>query len=134
MKKQLFLISLVLVTVFLNGCATIFSGSRQTVRIESYPPGANIEIDGISHGITPATVSMRKSLNATSVVLTKEGYQTKLFSPSQEFDLVGILNIFFWPGFIIDAVNGSMMRFDSPYYQIKLEPVSEAVSSSGTNK
>jgi hypothetical protein len=122
MKKMLPMLSCVLAMYFLSSCATIFSGTRQTVRIESYPPGASVEIDGISHGTTPADVPMKKNLNQTSVVLNKDGYQTKTFSPTATFDVVSIINIFFWPGFIVDAVTGAIKKYDPLLYKINLEP------------
>lgn len=129
MKKLLLLLAPVLALFSLSGCATIFSGTTQIVRIESSPPGALVEINGVSHGTTPATVPMKKNLSQPSVVLTKEGYQSKVFSPTSTFDVVGILNILFWPGFAIDAVTGAMMKYDQLLYKITLEPSPKASTS-----
>jgi uncharacterized protein YceK len=128
MRKTILLLAFIVAALFLNGCASIFSGTRQTVRIETYPPGADIEIDGLTQGTTPATIQMRKNLNSKTITLTKEGYQTKVFTPTNSFDMLGLLNLFFWPGFIIDAVNGAMMKYDQSSFQIKLEPAAEASS------
>lgn len=63
--KKLLLTSLIALTLGINGCATIVSGSSQTVTFTSVPESATIEIKNrkgvkIHTGQTPATVSLKK--------------------------------------------------------------------------
>lgn len=63
--KKLLLSSLIALTVGINGCATIVSGSSQTLTFTSVPESATIEIKNrkgikIHTGQTPATVSLKK--------------------------------------------------------------------------
>ncbi len=54
------------------GCASLTRGNTQEVRIDSYPPGATGEVDGMSIQ-TPAKIMLSRNESHT-VVLRKEGY------------------------------------------------------------
>ena len=65
MMKKLLLTSFIALTLGINGCATIVSGSSQTLTFTSVPESATIEIKNrkgikIHTGQTPATVSLKK--------------------------------------------------------------------------
>lgn len=38
-----------------------------------------------------------------------------------QFNGVSLLNIFFWPGFIVDAATGSLMKAGQFNYEVELE-------------
>ncbi len=54
------------------GCASLIRGNTQEVRIDSYPPGATGEVDGVSIQ-APAKLMLTRN-EPHSVVLRKEGY------------------------------------------------------------
>lgn len=112
-------------TLLTTSCATIFTGSKQTVQIKSFPEGATIEVDGIERGVTPAPVKLKKGFSGQYVVLKKEGYETKTFQPETTFNAVSILNLFGILGWGIDAATGAMMKYDPKFYEITLEPVKD---------
>lgn len=115
-------IPLLLSTSLLFGsCATIFTGTKNTVHINSYPQGAKIEIDGIERGVTPAPVKMKKGFNGQTVVLKKEGYENKMFQPETTFNAVSLLNFFGIIGWGVDAATGAIMKYDPKAYEITLE-------------
>ena len=109
----------------MSSCATIFTGSKQTVQIRSFPEGAKIEVDGIERGVTPAPVKLKKGFSGQYVVLKKEGYETKTFQPETVFNAVSILNLFGIIGWGIDAATGAMMKYDPKVYEFTLEPKKE---------
>lgn len=120
MKKVLPLSIIALLS--LNSCATIFTGTKQTVLFKSEPAGATIEIDGIHRGMTPVELKLRKSFDPSSITLKKEGYEPIYFKPTTNFNVVSILNLFnplFWA---IDGVTGAMMRYDLKIYDLPLKP------------
>lgn len=78
----------------LTGCATIFTGSRQNVRINSYPSGAGIFLNGDSLGVTPGRVRLKKGFDAKVLVLKKSGYQDKEFHVESAFNPVTLLDVF----------------------------------------
>ncbi|PWS27515.1 hypothetical protein DHW03_07895 [Pedobacter yonginense] len=109
-------------TLLLSSCATIFTGTSQTVQINSNPPAATIEVDGVKTGVTPMAVSLKKGFSGQTISLKLDGYETKTFQPKTAFNAVGIVNVLFWPGFAIDAATGAMMKYDPKVYEFTLEP------------
>ncbi|RIV25033.1 PEGA domain-containing protein [Fibrisoma montanum] len=126
MKRFSIGLAVSVLSISLTSCATIFSGNRQSVRVESVPAEARIEVNGIDYGTTPATISLKKSLDTPSILLRKDGYETKAFSPESTFNMVSILNIFFPAGFIVDAVTGAIKKYDPINYNITLDPARSA--------
>lgn len=121
MRVSLFTVFLV-GSVLLSGCATLFSGTDDEIRFQSEPSGAQVMIDGIVVGTTPTTVSVdRPGLNDTDVTVQLEGYEPRTFELKKEFNTTSILNIFFWPGFVIDAVTGALFTHDKKSYTVDLE-------------
>lgn len=62
--KKLLITSMVALTIGLNGCASIITGSSQTLTFTSVPESATIEIKNrngvkVHTGQTPATVSLK---------------------------------------------------------------------------
>lgn len=107
---------------FLNGCATIFSSTEDDITFDSNPQGARIVIDGITVGTTPATIEVdRPGLEDTDVTVELEGYDPLRFELDKEFNNVAILNVLFWPGFLVDALTGALTKYDKKSYNIDLE-------------
>lgn len=55
------------------GCATIFSGTKQEIRIDSDPRGAELFVNGQFAGYTPVSVEVARD-EPTAFVLKNEGY------------------------------------------------------------
>lgn len=108
-------------TLTLQSCATIFTGTRDTVRFESQPAGAKVQIDGLDVGRTPVDVSVKRSLGDKTATMLLEGYDTRTFELSREFNAVSILNLFGLLGWAVDAATGSLMKYDQKLYKIELE-------------
>lgn len=108
--------------LFSSGCATLFSGTDEDITFNSSPSGANVVVNGIVVGTTPTTVEIdRPGLEDQDVTIELEGYDTRRFELDTEFNTVSILNVFFWPGFIIDIVTGAISRYDKDTYTVDLE-------------
>jgi hypothetical protein len=60
----------------LLGCATVLHGTRQTVHVETDPPGATVTVLGERHTSPVDVVLPRKSENL-EVVIEMDGYVTK---------------------------------------------------------
>lgn len=119
MRIYLFLFGALL---FLPGCATVLSGSDEDLTFRSEPSGARITIDGIVVGQTPTTVSVdRPGLEDKDVTVDLDGYESRTFELDKEFNTVSILNLFFFPGWIIDAVTGALFKYDKATYTVDLE-------------
>ncbi|MBJ9720243.1 hypothetical protein I5515_00310 [Acinetobacter calcoaceticus] len=121
--KKVLLTSLIALTLGINGCATIVSGSSQIVTFTSVPESATIEIKNrkgvkIHTGQTPVTVSLKKGAGyfkpeSYQVSFSKSGYQSKTVEVTGALSgwyfgnilfggLIGIL--------IVDPATGAMFR------------------------
>ena len=106
----------------LSGCATLFSGTDEEITFNSEPPGATVIVDGIAVGTTPTTVEVdRPGLEDMDVTVQIEGYDSRTFELDKEFNTTSILNVFFWPGFVIDALTGALFKYDKSTYRVDFE-------------
>jgi hypothetical protein len=110
-----------------SGCATIFTSSSDPITFKSVPEGAKVEINGASIGRTPVTVPIKRSLTPPQVQVKLDGYEAKNIMLQNSFNGVAILDVFFWPGFIIDAVTGAIMKYDVLNYEVELDPKQASV-------
>ncbi|MEG0197283.1 hypothetical protein [Acinetobacter sp.] len=105
----------------MTGCASIFSGTTQTLTFKSVPDAANITItnklgEKIHTGSTPATVTLKRGNGyfkpaGYQVTFSKEGFQTKTVQVKATVNGWYIANIIFGGliGFlIVDPVTGAM--------------------------
>ena len=128
MKK----ISSISAVLLLSACGTIFSGTTQNVtinvrgeRVKNAPPAylniANNQFN-IEAGNT-FSVNLPKSCSPKTIMIEDDRnyYRVTNSQINTTFNPVTILNVFFWPGFVIDAVTGAMCRYDD-YASIYLNP------------
>ncbi len=120
MKSKLFIA--VLVSSFLmTSCATIFTGSKDTIRFNSNPTGAKVYIDGLEVCTTPCSVKVKRSLSDKMAEIKLNGYQTRIITLDKKFNVVSILNLGGILGWAIDAATGSIMKYDRKGYDLTLE-------------
>lgn len=112
---------LVIFTLGFSSCATILTGSRQTVKVATFPPGADVYVEGEKMGQTPTEITLKKGFNPESVVVKKEGFENKNLPLNTTFNPVAILNLFGLIGWGIDAATGSMMKYDKKFYEVTLD-------------
>ena len=118
--KSIIYLSVISCLFLTTSCATLFTGTKQTVQINSKPPGAKIQIDGIDRGTTPAAIKLKKKSDGQVVTLKLDGYETKTIVPETSFNAVSILNltnILFWG---IDLLSGAVYKYDPRFYEIEL--------------
>lgn len=106
--------------LFLPGCATILTGTKDTISFNSTPQGAIIYKDGVELCKTPCSVRMKRSINDTDLELRLDGYETRVLTLDKEFNVVSIINLGFLLGWAIDAISGSVMKYDRKVYDITL--------------
>ena len=104
------------------GCATIFSGSHDPITFNSIPEGAVVEINGARVGKTPVTIPIKRSITPPQVRLKLADHEPQAILLQNTFNAVALLDILFWPGFIVDAATGSLMKYDMVSYEAELEP------------
>jgi PEGA domain len=126
MRRSRFLLALIVPLTCSPGCATIVKGRYQDLTVNSNPPGATFEVDGIS-GTTPAIVPVERKLRSHTVVITKPGYETAQIRVGRDLNLWTAGNII-WGlfgapiGVGVDLINGSAYKLASNEVQVSLQP------------
>src|SRR5712692_1897743 len=116
---------------FLTGCATIFAGGPQSVTLKSDPTGATYQYGPYS-GRTPDTIQASRQELAHTATFKLAGYEDKTVPVQTGIQGVTWLDILFWPGFLVDFLNGSANRLETPVVAATLSPLTNAVGTSGT--
>lgn len=119
--KNFFTVSCLAIVTTFTGCATIITGSTQTLSFKSVPDSSQITItnklgEKVHVGQTPATVTLKKGAGyfkpeSYKVAFTKEGYQTTTVEVNSKLSgwyfgniifggLIGLL--------IVDPITGAM--------------------------
>lgn len=97
----------------LAGCASIAGDNTRQVHVNSMPQGATIYVDNQAQGVTPAVVTLPSYIyGGKNVTLRKRGYQDASMMVNTSFQPIAILDILFWPTFIVDAVTGNIVKID----------------------
>ena len=130
MFAKIAVVTLSCLSLLLVSCATIFTGTTQKVEFTSEPEGAEIIIDGIEMGVTPATVEVKKPamMEDRRVTLKLDGYADRTFVLQKDFQMVSILNVFTGAvGFAIDIITGAIFSYSPETYNMKLESSDDQV-------
>ena len=121
--------TLVIISVILAGCATIFSGTSDEISFSTNADPVRVYIDGLNVGYTPLKVAVEKKAGKGRVVrFEKAGYKTQEFNLRNKFDAVAILDI---TSVItsggIDVLTGAIMEYDPKQYHVEMLVNSEVI-------
>ena len=124
MKKEYttFVLLLSALAVASVGCATIISGTSQTITIDSNPPGAHVKV-GYQTATTPATLRVPKGKDYPIEVAY--GSDKRIVPLNRNLDPMTLLNIIppLWPGFIVDAVTGAITKYEPDVISVDFSEV-----------
>lgn len=106
---------LLLLLLLGTGCATIFNGTTDVVLFQVTPPDATITVNGQKY--TPGqhiAVSRGQDIVIASpdgdVVIPPGGYARR------NLNIITIVNVLFWPGFIVDLLTNAFWDFPPIIY------------------
>ena len=132
MKKRILVCCSFFAVVLLHSCATIFSGTKAKVTVNSPNASwANIKVDGEEYDsiVFPAQIKVKRGHNPSVVEAENpemEGSATieKKFNPVSLGNLGFILfgGVFGSPSFIIDAADGAISKPEKTEYTILMSP------------
>lgn len=119
--KNILLVSILAASATFTGCASIISGSSQTLSFKSVPESTQISItnrngEKVHIGQTPATVTLKKGAGyfkpeSYQVAFSKAGYQTKTVNVQGTVSGWYVANIIFGGLIgllIVDPATGAM--------------------------
>jgi hypothetical protein len=115
------LLAMTLLMSLLTSCATLFTGTKDVISFDSEPKGAMVYIDGLEVCRTPCRTPVKRSLDGKQVELSLDGYETRVILLDTKFNLVAALNLGNIFGWGIDALTGTIMRYDRKNYKVELE-------------
>lgn len=123
MKNKLSIVLLAGITLSTTSCATIFTGTKDSISFTSNPEGAKVFHKGIEKCTTPCTAEIPRSLSKQTVTFEKEGYNKKEVKLIKTFNAVTLLNILLGGaiGVGIDAASGSLTKYSPKAYTVELE-------------
>ena len=116
--KTILLISILALT---TSCATMFTGTKQTITIESEPSGATVRVNGINRGTTPLPIELNKGEEGEILTLELEGYKNQSIQPITTFNSLAVLNLLSLIGWAVDYATGAMWMYDPIMYNVILE-------------
>ena len=95
----------------MTACSTIFGDNDRVVHLNSTPKEATVTIDNVVvDSKTPTQTVITKMWSPTFIKIQKPGCAATTVVVQPTFQRVGLFNIFFAPGFIVDAITGDMMK------------------------
>ncbi|MCS7005253.1 MAG: DUF3575 domain-containing protein [Cytophagales bacterium] len=135
MRKCIFVVAHSLL-LFLTSCLTIFSGTKQTVFLNSEPQDASVLVNGMYVGTTPCKVRIKRRVqmspynrrNQQHYHFQKEGYEDLHIYDEAQINPMAIIATVFTNGIsAIDFLTGASNQYKKRWY-VKLVPTSEQVS------
>lgn len=112
----------------LPACATVVSGTTQTITVDTKPSGARCDLSRGDDKVgvvnpTPGSITIGKSLQDMEVACSKEGYLTERVVMRSEFQAATLGNVLIGGviGIAIDAGSGAMSKYE-PLVTLTLPP------------
>lgn len=106
-----------------TSCATIFTGTQDSIAFSSSPEGAKVFHKGIEKCTTPCTTKIPRALGKQMVTFEKEGFEKQEIKLTKTFNAVTLLNIILGGaiGVGIDAATGSLTKYSPKKYDVELQ-------------
>lgn len=123
MKRILSLVLGLSIVLSTTSCASIFTGTKDSIAFTSTPEGAKVIHKGKEKCTTPCSAEIPRGLGKQMVMFEKEGFQTKEVKLTKTFNPVTLLNILLGGaiGVGIDAATGSLTKYSPKSYTVELE-------------
>lgn len=110
----------VIACLFMSSCATVFTGTKDSISFKTTPSGATVQINGIDECKTPCSVRVKRSMGDTQADFQLENYDTRSIELNKEFNVISVVNLGNLLGWGIDALSGAIMKYDKKNYDIEL--------------
>lgn len=124
MKKFLLFLTAAILT---SGCATILTGTKDTISFNSNPQGAIVYKDGVELCRTPCTIPVKRTLNSEDIEFKLDGYETRVFTLDKQFNVVSVINLGSLFGWAVDAATGSIVKYGKKAYDLEMRMCTTAV-------
>ena len=119
MKKISFLI--IITILFSSGCATLLTGTKDTIAFDSTPQCAIVYKDGQELCKTPCRMPIKRSINSSEIEFRLDGYEPRFFTLEKEMNFVSVLNLGNLFGWAVDAATGSVVKYSKKSYDLTMK-------------
>ncbi|MBI4947683.1 MAG: PEGA domain-containing protein [Bacteroidetes bacterium] len=118
--KNILFFTPILVLFTLQSCVTMFGKQETIVHINSTPPGAEVYLNGVKMGVTPANIPVRRQKGDVRVTLKNEGGDSKSFPIKYAISPYILFNAYngFLIGIAVDYITGAYKRVRQTYYDV----------------
>jgi hypothetical protein len=113
------------ITILLTaGCATIFTGTTDTINFSSNVDPVRVYVDGRLIGETPLKASINRQIGqGPRIKFEKKGYGTQEFYLEKQFNWVSILDITaILTSGGIDVLSGAVLKYSRNRYHVEMIP------------
>jgi len=126
LSKLLYLVILVIIIIFSQGCATIIHGPSQSIAVSSNPTKAKVQVDGGNTYTTPTRIKLARKQDHI-LIFSKEGYQQKEVTIMHVISGAVAGNIIAGGliGWGVDALTGAQYRLVPETVHVELEALKE---------
>ncbi|MBU3836539.1 MULTISPECIES: hypothetical protein [Phocaeicola] len=117
---------LLVASMTLSSCCTLFSSSKQTITFTGpegtkiYDASSNMRLGEIGKDQV-TTIKIKKKREDKTLIAKKEGYKPSPLMLESTFNNACLWNILFWPGFLIDFGTQKMNKWDNTSINIEFE-------------
>jgi hypothetical protein len=123
--KNMTKVILVSTLTVLGGCATIISGDKQKVSLQAIDKNTQHVIPDAKCSLTnskgvivpvygnPGNVSLSREYGKLQANCIAKGYKQTGVGVGESFNAWTLVNVFFLPGFIVDAATGAVKKYPS---------------------
>ena len=100
----------------LSGCATITSGTDQSIQVDSTPAKALVKLNGATFGNTPTQINLARKTKTATVEIQLAGFETHKIELDRKVNGWVWGNVAFGGliGLAIDATTGAMYSYKLP--------------------
>lgn len=122
---------LLIVALTTSSCATMYSGTKSILHINSNPDSAEVYLNDKLVGTTPINLKVKKQYTKQEIRIHKDGYFDSTFVIKKSFNKVSLLsNVVIY----IDLLTGAVLKHKAKYYNVELKPNNDSVKVSSTFK
>ena len=105
-----------------QSCATIVSGSRQTIKFNSVPASATVYINEVEVGKTPVEQNLKRN-QEYEVLIKMDGYKNYKTTLTKKFNEWYVGNILFGGiiGLVVDPITGAIYKLSPNEVMTRME-------------
>ena len=109
------------VCFLLNGCATLLTGTKQSIKVDSEPRSAKVYVDSALKGKTPMYLQLEKQMGGTKIRMRSEAFGTQSFRADVGFNSYTVGNLANPVGWGVDLLTGSFFQYGDRYYKVEMK-------------